>query len=60
MAVKNFIAGAIKHPGALHRDLHVPQGKKIGHDRIAAAAHRPGKVGMRARFALALEKMRGG
>lgn len=60
VAVENFIAKAIKRPGQLHRDLGVPEGQKIGHDRIASAAHRPGKTGMRARFALALDKMRGG
>lgn len=26
---KNWMAGAVKHPGALHRDLGVPQGEKI-------------------------------
>lgn len=26
---KNWIAGAIKHPGALHRALKVGKGKKI-------------------------------
>jgi hypothetical protein len=26
---KHWIAGAIKHPGALHRALGVPQGEKI-------------------------------
>lgn len=28
-AKKNWIAGAIKHPGALHKDLGVPSGKPI-------------------------------
>ncbi len=36
---KNFIAGAIKHPGALHRDLGVPQGDKIPAKKLAAARH---------------------
>lgn len=52
MAVHNFIAGAIKKPGQLHRDLHVPQGQKIGRARMIAAEQRPGKVGERARFAV--------
>jgi len=34
---KNFIAGAIKRPGQLHRDLGVPQGKKIPAGKIAVA-----------------------
>lgn len=34
-----WIAGAIKHPGALHRALHVPQGEKIPAKKMAKAAH---------------------
>ncbi len=26
---KKFIKEAIKHPGALHKELHIPEGKKI-------------------------------
>ena len=55
---KNWIAGAIKKPGALHADLGVPQGKKIPAAKIAAAAKQPGKVGQRARLAQTLKKMR--
>lgn len=54
---KNFIAGAIKHPGALHRELHVPQGQKIPERKIEAAAKKPGVEGRRARFAETLEKL---
>ena len=36
---KNFIAKAIKHPGKLHRDLGVPQGKKIPAKKMAKALH---------------------
>lgn len=32
-----WIGGAIKHPGALHRALGVPQGKKIPGDKLEAA-----------------------
>ncbi len=35
----NWIQGAIKHPGALHRELHVPEGKKIPAKKMAEAAH---------------------
>ena len=35
---KNWIAGAIKHPGALHKELHVPIGKKIPAKKMAKAA----------------------
>lgn len=47
----NFIKGAIKHPGALHRELGVPQGKKIPAKKLASAAKKGGKLGERARFA---------
>jgi hypothetical protein len=40
---KKWIAGAIKHPGALHAQLHVPQGKKIPAKKMAAA--KAGKYG---------------
>lgn len=51
------ISKAIKRPGQLHRDLGVPQGKKIPPGLIAAAAKRGGKVGQRARFAQTLKKL---
>ena len=53
-AKKQWIQGAIKKPGALHRDLGVPQGEKIPVSKIRAAAKRKGKVGDRARLALTL------
>ena len=34
-----WIQGAIKHPGALHRELHVPEGEKIPAKKLAKAAH---------------------
>ena len=52
-----FIAGAIKKPGQLHRDLGVPQGKPIPAAKLAAAAKKGGKVGQRARFAQTLGKL---
>lgn len=36
---KNFIKSAIKHPGALHKSLHVPEGKKIPQSKIKKAEH---------------------
>jgi hypothetical protein len=54
----NFIKDAISKPGQLHRDLGVPQGKKIPSGKIQAAAKKGGKVGERARFALTLKKLR--
>lgn len=35
----HFIQGAIQHPGALHRELHVPQGQPIPHGKLVKAAH---------------------
>lgn len=57
---KNFIQKAIKHPGALHKELGVPMGKKIPYDKLAKAAHEGGKIGQRARFAMTLRKMNKG
>lgn len=56
---KNFIAGAIKKPGALHQELGVPQGKKIPAGKLASAANKGGKLGQRARFAQTLEGLHG-
>lgn len=54
---ENFIKSAIKKPGALHKELGVPQGKKIPLKKVEKAAHVPGKEGQRARFALTLRKI---
>ena len=54
---KHWIAGAIKHPGALHRELGVPQGKKIPQSKLNKAAKAGGKEGKRARLAKVLERM---
>lgn len=54
-----WIAGAIKHPGALHRQLHVPDGKKISVERLKKAAHSEDKkLRARANLALTLRKLR--
>lgn len=52
---KNWIAGAISKPGALHRELGVPQGKKIPPKKLAAATKKGGKEGKRARLAQTLK-----
>lgn len=52
---KNWIAGAIKKPGALHKDLGVPMGKKIPSKKLARAAKAGGKLGKRARLAETLK-----
>jgi hypothetical protein len=58
MATKNWIAGAIKKPGQLHKDLGVPEGKKIPAKKLEAAAAKGGKVGQRARLAETLKGMK--
>jgi hypothetical protein len=55
---KNWIAGAIKHPGALHRQLNVPEGERIPKEKLDAAAKKGGKIGKRARLAKTLDKMK--
>ena len=57
MANKNWIAGAIKHPGALHKELGVKQGKPIPEHELDEAAKKPGKEGERARLAKTLKSM---
>ena len=54
----NWIAGAVKHKGALHRQLGVPEGKKIPATKLAAAAKKGGKLGARARLAQTLKKLK--
>ena len=36
---EHWIQGAIKHPGALHKELGVPQGQKIPAAKLNATAH---------------------
>jgi len=36
---KNWIAGAIEHPGSLRKALHVPEGSKIPAKKLAKAAN---------------------
>ena len=55
---RNFIKGAIKHPGALHKELGIPKGKKIPEAKLAKAAKAGGIEGKRARFAETLAKLR--
>ena len=54
---KKWIQKAIKKPGALHRDLGVPEDDKIPVSKIKAAAKGDGKVAKRARLALTLRGM---
>jgi len=58
MATKNWIQSAIKKPGALHKELGVPAGKKIPSGKLAAAAKKPGVEGKRARLAQTLKGLK--
>jgi hypothetical protein len=58
MATKNWIAGAIKKPGALRKELGVKEGKTIPAKKLASAAKKPGKIGQRARLAETLKGMK--
>lgn len=51
---EKWIQKAIKKPGALHRSLGVPMGKKIPSSKLNKAAKAPGKLGQRARLAKTL------
>jgi len=52
---EKWIQGAIRHKGALHKELGVPEGKKIPAKKLAAAAKKGGKEGKRARLAETLK-----
>lgn len=54
----DFIQGAIKKPGALHKELGVKQGQKIPAKKLKKAEKAGGKEGERARFAVELKKLR--
>jgi len=54
---KNWIAGATKDKGALHRNLGVPEGQKIPEKKLEKAATQGGKVGKEARLAETLKSL---
>jgi len=55
---EKWIQKAIKKPGALHKELGGPAGKKIPSAKLAAAAKKPGKIGKRARLAETLKGLK--
>jgi len=57
VAAKWIQKAVSKNPGALHRQLGVPQGQKIPAKKLAAAAKKGGVEGRRARLAETLSKM---
>jgi len=55
----NWIKGAIQHPGALHEQLGVPEGKKIPKAKIKKAEHSKNPtLRKRAQLAETLGKLR--
>lgn len=57
---EKWIQKAIKKPGALHKEMGVPEGKKIPAKKLAAAAKKPGVEGKRARLAETLKSFKKG
>lgn len=57
---KKWIQGAIKHPGALHKQLGISANKSIPHRVLQIASKKGGKLGARARLAMTLGKMHKG
>lgn len=55
---KNWIAEAVKKPGALRKQLGAKAGKPIPAGKLEAAAKKPGKLGQRARLAMTLKGMK--
>ena len=54
----DWIEGAVKHKGALHKELHVPEGEKIPAKKLDKADHsKNSKEADRARLAKTLERM---
>jgi hypothetical protein len=58
MAKKRWLQEAIKKPGALHKQLGVPDGEKISESKLEVAAKKGGKLGQRARLAETLNEMK--
>jgi len=58
MMAEKWIQKAIKKPGALHKELGVPAGKKIPSSKLTAAAKKPGVEGKRARLAETMRKFK--
>ncbi len=54
----NWISGAVEHPGALHRALHVKSGEKIPAKKLTKALHSDNPtLRRRAQFAKTMRKI---
>jgi hypothetical protein len=51
----NWIAGATKKKGALHRNLGIPEGQKIPGATLEKAAQQGGTIGKEANLAMTLK-----
>lgn len=58
MSRNHWIGKAIKHVGALHRDLGIKTNQKIPLKTLMSAAKGSGKTAQRARLALTLRRMK--
>lgn len=59
MSAKHWIAGAIKHKGALRKSLHVKKGEKIPESKLKKAEHSKNPTtAKRAKLAETLKHMR--
>lgn len=54
---EKWIAKAIKKPGALHKQLGVPESETIPEGKLEKAAKKGGKLGKRARLAETLRNI---
>lgn len=52
---KHWIQNAIKHPGALHKELHIKASQNIPAKKLDAATKKGGVEGKRARLAKVLK-----
>jgi len=57
---EHWIAGAIKHEGALRQTAGVKKGQKISASKLRALAKKPGVTGKRARLAETLRSFHHG
>lgn len=55
---KQWIAGAIKHPGSLRKALHVKKGEDIPSSKLKAAEKKGGKLAKKAHLAETLKSFR--
>ena len=55
--MKKWIAGAIKHPGALHKALKVKEGEKIPAKKLAIKKGDSSTMKKRKRLAMTLKRM---